>query len=215
MGGLGSGKWKRKDTKPVVTGAYRLDVGAINDELRRATDTGQAQAKAFSLAPFGERLLGVIVESLSVQLIFDATNGAACEKVRVAKTPCRFGGVRFWFACPCCDRLCGSLFLEGNAFLCRICSGRVYPVQNERRGAALDRAFGKARGRLVRDGQDNAKVYPARPKGMHRANYEALAARQFALLNEKIEADIDWIGRLTGRLAEMIRKRANVLGSKL
>jgi hypothetical protein len=204
MGGFGSGNWRRNDKRKLITGAYRLDIKNLKDELHIASNTGQMQGKAFLMPPLSSWFC-LSIEPFSVKLAFDSDAGVTCQSVRVEKRACRFGGERFYFACPACGRLCLSLFREGDNFLCRVCFKLVYPVQNERRVAALNRSFRKARGRLVRDGQDNLMAYPARLKGMHRATYEAWAARQLALFDEKEDAIFDWIVAMFGRRVERIR----------
>ena len=50
-----------------------------------------------------------------------------CEKlangqvINFAKTACTFGGFRFWFVCPDCNRRCASLYKRKNHFTCRVC----------------------------------------------------------------------------------------------
>lgn len=44
--------------------------------------------------------------------------------VRLTTTRCNYGGVRWWFACPCCHRRVAVLFIMGSALRCIKC-GRV------------------------------------------------------------------------------------------
>ena len=37
-------------------------------------------------------------------------------QVSLCKTPCNYGGHRYWFICPECKRRCGTYFLRGNGF---------------------------------------------------------------------------------------------------
>ena len=50
------------------------------------------------------------------------------QAVHLRPTPHRFGGLRWWFACPGCWRRCAKLYLPGQAslFLCRICHDLIY-----------------------------------------------------------------------------------------
>jgi hypothetical protein len=60
-------------------------------------------------------------------------------KVGLTTTPCRFGGVRYWFVCPLvrngvpCGRRVGTLFLSsgGKYFGCRHCYDLSYESRNE------------------------------------------------------------------------------------
>jgi len=56
-------------------------------------------------------------------------------RIALAKTPCHFGGERFWFVCPCCGRRAGKLFLgnRDGRFLCRTCQNLSYESRNESR----------------------------------------------------------------------------------
>jgi hypothetical protein len=49
------------------------------------------------------------------------------QVVYLQSTGCRFGGVRWWFACPRCERRCAKLYLRSNAgLLCRVCQDLTY-----------------------------------------------------------------------------------------
>ena len=50
------------------------------------------------------------------------------QLVYLRPTSLRFGGVRWWFLCPKCDRRCAKLYLQSHrsVFLCRICLGVGY-----------------------------------------------------------------------------------------
>ena len=51
--------------------------------------------------------------------------------VTLVTTPCNFGGVRYWFACPSCHRRVGALYLlPGDIyFRCRHCNNISYQSQ--------------------------------------------------------------------------------------
>src|SRR2546423_10362205 len=50
------------------------------------------------------------------------------QLVYLQPTPLRFGGVRWWFLCPKCERRCAKLYLQSyrSVFLCRACLGIGY-----------------------------------------------------------------------------------------
>jgi len=62
--------------------------------------------------------------------------------VGLKTTGCNFGGARYWFVCPECNRGCRILYLPytGGTFACRKCHNLIYPSQLERR-CVIDRAF--------------------------------------------------------------------------
>jgi hypothetical protein len=53
-------------------------------------------------------------------------------EVSLLTTPCNFGGVRYWFACPVCHERVGVLYLApGNIyFVCRHCNNITYRSRN-------------------------------------------------------------------------------------
>lgn len=57
--------------------------------------------------------------------------------VNLATTPCRYGGVRYWFICPLtkngsyCGRRVGVLYLCGKYYGCRYCGNIAYQSQFE------------------------------------------------------------------------------------
>lgn len=59
---------------------------------------------------------------------------------RLIKTPCHFGGYRYWFECPLlkdgihCKRRVGVLYLSGNYFGCRHCHELTYASRNRYAG---------------------------------------------------------------------------------
>jgi hypothetical protein len=51
--------------------------------------------------------------------------------VNLTKTPCTFGGVRYWFACPNCYKRVGTLYFTGESPLaCRTCWNLSYESNN-------------------------------------------------------------------------------------
>ncbi len=53
-------------------------------------------------------------------------------EVSLVTTPCNFGGVRYWFACPMCSRRVGGLYLAPGEryFMCRKCNNLTYHSRN-------------------------------------------------------------------------------------
>lgn len=96
------------------------------------------------------------------------------QLVRLAWTPCNFGGKRPWFLCPSlgCWRRVATLY-AGEVFACRTCHRLVYETQ---RLAGDRRAVRRAERIRIRlgGGGDVAAGFPRRPKGMHRRTYERL-----------------------------------------
>ena len=60
--------------------------------------------------------------------------------VRIETTPCYFGGKRWWFRCPGCNRRCRIIYQPPGArvFACRICHNLTYKSQQEKRWSWFD-----------------------------------------------------------------------------
>jgi len=67
--------------------------------------------------------------------------------VQLEKTPCPFGGVRYWFICPgivngmTCNRRCAVLYSGPKYYLCRTCNRLLYQSQFESRTERYNPAF--------------------------------------------------------------------------
>src|ERR1700719_3833263 len=92
--------------------------------------------------------------------------------VRLTTSRCNFGGERFWFRCPTCDRRTRSIFIVGPPFRCRVCLRLRYQSQRERLAERfLSKAY-RLRKRL--GGTGDAFSFGSKPKGMHQRTYKRL-----------------------------------------
>lgn len=103
-----------------------------------------------------KRSVGIEVEARDgggyLRIHYTQTDNGTGEKkdfdyrVLLASTPCRFGGVRYWFRCPCsrdgapCGRRVGTLYKNGDYFACRHCYDLTYGSRK------LNRAYLRASG---------------------------------------------------------------------
>lgn len=68
-------------------------------------------------------------------------------RARLVTTPCRFGGVRYWFICPLtkngkyCGRRVGVLYKNGDYFGCRHCHDLTYLSKKENRRGGMYHLF--------------------------------------------------------------------------
>jgi hypothetical protein len=94
-------------------------------------------------------------------------------------TPCRFGGLRWWWRCPETDGRCAKLFLPngGRRFLSRGAYGLVYSSQSEDAIMRAHRRAARVHGRLGSDERLACAPAPPRPRGMRRVTYERLVAQ--------------------------------------
>jgi len=95
-----------------------------------------------------------------------ALEGRDIENIlAIVKTPCYFGGVRWWFKCPKCGERYAKLFFNkrNGFYACRNCVGVTYYSQCE---DSMDRAWRKQIKLEKRLGR-----YLMKPKGMHQSTH--------------------------------------------
>jgi hypothetical protein len=144
VGGFGSGhRWSKKDT---VEGRYSIDTSDLKrwkllapgaDERagaftwRRGTDDKTSSSVSYLLTT------GPHSGTLRLMYAMKSPNADLDYSVRLVTTPCRLGGVRWWFTCPlsrngvACGRRVRKLYLSGKWFGCRCCHGLVYRSSQE------------------------------------------------------------------------------------
>ncbi len=56
------------------------------------------------------------------------------ERIKVTTTRPHFGGLRYWFVCPVCERRAGKLYAteEDRRYICRVCRKLVYASQYQK-----------------------------------------------------------------------------------
>lgn len=178
MGGYGSGRkasWLTKDT----TDDYRrLGVDFLKRE--GMLEPGTEHSVTWSID-------GVVTAWINLKAGFDRIvlsyryrRGGGewedmCLTVPLATTPCRFGGLRYWFLCPGegCGRRVGVLY-GARHFLCRHCTGAAYTSQTEDKIDRLARKAGKIRHRLGWPGGVRSPPGYLKPKGMHWKTFSRL-----------------------------------------
>jgi hypothetical protein len=177
MGGPGSGRWYRWDTKPTVEHYRSLDVrdwqrqGLLCPELRFIVSwRNQAGETTASV--------GVTVMLGAVELSCHGTGESMQCRIPVTWTPCPYGGQRPWFLCPhmACSRRVAKLYLAGPDVHCRQCCGLIYPSQQEDRASRAMRRAHNIQERL--GGRPGfAYPFPPKPKGMHWRTYRRWEAK--------------------------------------
>ena len=174
MGGYGSGRkgWKGKAE------SYRsLDV----NRLKKAACLLPGHRSGWEWRAEGEPVPSIRLRATADQLILNyrvCCNGEDWteveETVPLARSPCRFGGMRTYFICPGekngqpCFRRVTKLFLGGQYFLCRHCYDLAYASQSESRTFRLQRRADK---RKIALGGGPGTTIPPKPKGMHWRTY--------------------------------------------
>lgn len=69
------------------------------------------------------------------------------QSIQISKTPCHYGGYRYWFICPECKKRVGVLYRHGN-FKCRHCLGVNYQSQLQQPQDRLFKRLNALRERL-------------------------------------------------------------------
>jgi hypothetical protein len=99
------------------------------------------------------------------------------QRAPITWSPCNFGGRRPWFICSArtngkyCGRHVAVLYLAGELFACRCCSGLAYASQQKN---PLVRNVSRAQKIRMRLGgsPDPFDPIPEKPRGMWRRTYE-------------------------------------------
>ena len=129
------------------------------------------------------------------------------QEIALVTTPCRFGGERFWFACPGCGRRVGKVYLPcvmyvNNArvsdFLCRHCYPLTYEQRRERDHywTLLHRAERIAARWLG----EITSEWIEKPKGQHRRTFEQRANEYENIIGRSNAGAIASAHRLAARL---------------
>ncbi len=173
MGGIGSGRWLRRDSRTTTESQHWIDIrwlkkqkylrpgtfGSLSWEMRDE-ETGSIRYR--------------MEENRMVLYYRNRSHGGEWEDVEQAitfdRTPCNNGGHRTWFLCSQCRGRVAVLYGNGKYFLCRHCYGLAYSSQQESR---LDRLMRKARKirRQLGGGVNLLDPFPWKPKGMHWNTY--------------------------------------------
>ena len=192
MGGPGSGTWYRRNKKVYIEEVDRIDIRLMkrHDLLKPLTANsliwsyrGKPTGK-ISFAIFGDRM---ILHYRYKQ--FDQDWQDTGDTVKMAKTPCHFGGSREWFVCPSCGKHVAVLYGPDKYFRCRPCTGMTYSSQSE---GKLDRISRKAR--KIRHKLDIGEEWWSpdclfdsiffKPKGMRWKTFERLKKAESQAQNE-------------------------------
>ena len=166
MGGYGSG---RVGERELVTNLRFLNVRWMNKQGLLKSMGIKTLNWNRNGKPWGK--MEVLVETDCIRLIYkESRNDGPWEdkdiKIKLLKTPCRFGGYQYWFECPICRRRVCSVYLS-ETWCCRHCGHLAYPSENE---DELERLRSKAHKLKEKLGRE----YWIKPKGMHQKTYDRL-----------------------------------------
>src|SRR6185295_5966900 len=127
MGGYGSG---RSTTRYTVEDCVKLSISWMLQQgwLEASGHQSIRWSNVFG-ADFGSLNVWVSKSESSLSFHFYGS----WQDVSAESTPARFGGVRWWFLCPGCNRRCTALYRSPGrvGFFCRICLNLTYQSCNE------------------------------------------------------------------------------------
>lgn len=176
MGGFGSGRWLRWDSKETTESQRRVDIRYLRRE--GYLECGSSGELAWKYR--GEHSGSICFEVKAGLMILTyrySHNGDEWDSIEqcisLDRTPCNFGGYRIWFRCPRCAKRIEILYGAGKYFYCRHCYCLNYASQHEGRLDRLMRKIAKIRERLgVSDSYSMPILY--KPKNMHYKTFQRM-----------------------------------------
>jgi len=175
MGGYGSGRWYRWNSKKTAESQYRIDIRWMKKQqyLRPgkvgvlAWECGGKDTGSISFRMEHDRII------LNYQ---NREKGGDWENIEdeifFTWTPCNYGGRRPWLICPGCGRRVAVLY-GGKYYRCRHCRNLNYTSQHENKPDRLMRKARKIRKRLGASSNFFVHIH-RKPKNMHYKTYERL-----------------------------------------
>lgn len=140
--GAGRPGWHRK-----TSAMYQVDVRRLARDgylhTRRVIEWGWKDDDGKLLAS-----IGMQVEQGGVRFRYRQGDHEVDDLARVIPTACNYGGVRHWFACPCCGGRCAILYM-GQRVACRKCYRLKYPSQSDDETGNIWRKKRKIAARIV------------------------------------------------------------------
>jgi hypothetical protein len=110
------------ETKRRIAISELLDTGVLKEH---PLDTYPAYSGKFRLEWVRDRVVG----DKYIKLREPGPNNT-CNAIPLVTTKCNYGGIRYWFECPRCERRCGILYENNDNFKCRVCLDLAYYSQS-------------------------------------------------------------------------------------
>ena len=96
------------------------------------------------------------------------------------KTNCNFGGWRYWFFCPKCQRRVAKIYLDNKKFICRKCHELVYVSQRRDQLDRIAIKLWKIRKKIGGGSNIFEPIYK-KPKGMHWLTFKKIKDKEIEL----------------------------------
>lgn len=177
MGGYGSGKRSGFKNKTTTDEVNRIDIRFMRKQgFLKPYTSGVLQWTCRGVTR-GSILFSSFEDHLRLSYRFkDKGDWQSVEqRIDYDKTPCHFGGDRFWFCCPSCNKRVALLYGQGSEFLCRLCCQLGYASQQEARRDNLINQKHKL-GERIFEHYENGNGW-GKKKGMHWQTFTRLHDR--------------------------------------
>lgn len=190
MGGIGSGRYWRWDTKETTEDYRSIDIRRWHRE--RLLIPNQSFSRQWISDGEVASSISVRVEKNKIYLIYRQRNHDKnwVDKhypIYLAWTSCNYGNSRPWFLCPICGRRVAILY-SGKIFACRQCYQLAYPSQRETFPFRAARQVDKIRERLNWESRC-LNSCGLKPKGMHTTTFKRL----LTLHNAYVSQALSWM----------------------
>lgn len=124
-----------------------------------------------------EKEYNFIYSEVDKALIFNTT------LVRLDSKPCNYGGERYWFLCPYCNKRKTALYSVDDTLLCGQCLNMEYNSLNRTKTDSFyyyeqaKKVAMKIDSNFEWNGWQGNGAFPDKPKGMHQVTYNKLEQR--------------------------------------
>lgn len=177
---MSKGCYIRWSAKHTVSSYLSLDMAKIKkwgllNSQRRGEITWSKSSNQFAS-------IGYQMTNAGMKLNYNNTSSMTgeteliCDEILFSKTKCHFGGDRFWFVCPTCEKQVRVLY-GGKHFRCRVCHNIVHNSVNESKNDRSARQIRKIQRALAPEIElsvfDGAS-WLRKPKWMKKNRYERL-----------------------------------------
>ncbi|QEA32127.1 hypothetical protein [Secundilactobacillus malefermentans] len=126
------------------------------------------------------------------------------QLLEITKTACNYGGWRYWFVCPSCQKRFTALYCKNERWMCRKCHGLLYRDQIEEKQPKYIQSFHNAirvarkidpqfNVYLIEFIQQYGNMFPMKPRGMHVQTYARLKFEYY----QQIELMLNQMNALT------------------
>lgn len=214
MGGYFSTRWNAEHTRRDTAGLLRLDVrhmhrtGVFEPGARAVWQWSNERGEpAGEIRTVMDRDRPCLTLEYATRAPGEPDWTPRRESVCLDTTPCHYGGHRWWFTCPGCQRRRAVLFSVGGVFRCRGCHDLAYVSTRLDTMSRTDRTIHALQRRLGAPAGCNAWHIPPKPARMHWSTYERLASQ----LSDAIERRNDLF---TDRAVKLLARTDRLLASR-